>query len=313
VIQWLVDIQRQIGNDTTLELDYMGNSGHKLERWRNWNEPVNRTGPDDFRPLQARRPWPVYGVIFNVDGIVDSNYNAGSIKLRRRYAKGLTYLFGYTWSKSIDTGSAIRNHAGDSLFPGTSYDLRSWRGLSQFHTGHRAVLSVLYDLPFGPGQSWLSGPGAAGRILGGWQLGSIFTMADGTPVQVGGIGDRNNTEFDNYPDATGISPIPANRSADNFWNIAAFDTTNPSLSYRQGTVGRNTLFSPGFRNWDFSVLKNTTLFEGHSLQFRFEAFNFTNHPNWNTPPTDARNPLTFGRVTSARVMRELQFGLKYIF
>ena len=60
-------------------------------------------------------------------------------------------------------------------------------------------------------------------------------------------------------------------------------------------------------------MKNTAILEGHSLQFRFEAFNAANHPNWNTPGTDARNAATFGRITSARTMRELQFGLKYLF
>ena len=313
VIQWIFNVQRQLGEDTTLELGYMGNQGHKLERWRNWNEPVNRAGPDDFSPLQARRPWPVYGVMFNVDGVVNSNYNALNVKLRRRFSKGLTYLMGYTWSKSLDNGSAIRNHAGDTLFPGTSYDLQAWRGLSQFHTGRRLVLSALYDFPFGLGKRFGNRPGVLDKIIGGWQIGSILTFADGTPVQVGGIGDRNNTQFSNYPDATGISPIPGNRSASNFWNIAAYDTTNPELSYRQGTVGRNTLLSPGFKQWDFSLLKNMAIAEGHTLQFRFEAFNFPNHPNWSVPGRAVRNARTFGVVTSARTMRELQFGLKYIF
>ena len=65
--------------------------------------------------------------------------------------------------------------------------------------------------------------------------------------------------------------------------------------------------------WDFSLTKNTTITEGQTLQFRFEAFNFANHPNWNPPGRNIRAPRTFGVVTSARTMRELQFGLKYIF
>ena len=307
VIQWLFDVQRQFGEDTTLEVGYMGNAGSKLERWRNWNQPVNRSGPSDFRPLQERRPWPAYGVLFNVDGIVNSNYNALSLKLRRRFAKGLTYLVGYTWAKSIDTGSAIRNNAGDTLFPKDSYDVQGWRGLSQFHTGRRFVTSVLYELPFG------NRPGGLHKVIGGWQLGSILTFSDGTPVTVGGIGDRNNTQFGNFPDATGIDPIPANQTDSNFWNIAAFDTVNPELTIRFGNVGRNTLIRPGYAQWDFSLLKNIGIREGHSLQFRFEAFNFTNHPNWNTPSVDPLSPAIFGQVPSARTMRELQLGLKYVF
>jgi len=60
-------------------------------------------------------------------------------------------------------------------------------------------------------------------------------------------------------------------------------------------------------------MKNTKIREGHRLEFRFEAFNFSNHPNWNAPSADPLNSAVFGRVTSARTMREMQFGLKYIF
>lgn len=61
------------------------------------------------------------------------------------------------------------------------------------------------------------------------------------------------------------------------------------------------------------MTKNTSITEGHTLQFRFEAFNFVNHPNCNPPASNIRSPATFGRAVSARTMRELQFGLKYIY
>ena len=73
------------------------------------------------------------------------------------------------------------------------------------------------------------------------------------------------------------------------------------------------VINPGTRVWDFSLAKNTSIREGQSLQFRFEAFNLPNHPNWNPPSTDATSRTTFGVVTSAKTMRELQFGLKYLF
>ena len=67
------------------------------------------------------------------------------------------------------------------------------------------------------------------------------------------------------------------------------------------------------RKLDLSLTKNIRIHESHSLQFRFDAFNALNHPNWNVPATDARNAATFGVVTSAKTMRELQFALKYMF
>ena len=114
-------------------------------------------------------------------------------------------------------------------------------------------------------------------------------------------------------DATGISPFPDNPTVNKFWNIEAFNTTNPDLLYRAGNVGRNVLRTPGVKNWDASLMKDFQIREGHSLQFRWESFNLPNHPNWNSPSTDITNPAAFGKITSARSMRSMQFGLKYRF
>src|SRR5262249_9579563 len=157
--------------------------------------------------------------------------------------------------------------------PVNNYNLHLERGLSQFNTGRRMVASLLYELPFGLGKSYASSSKMLDKLIGGWQLGSIITFSDGTPVNVGSIGDLVNIGNDgSYPHATGVSPIPSNRSSDNFWSIAAFDTRNPNLAYQFGNVGRNILLTPGLRQWDFSTLKNIRVREGHSLQFRFEAF-----------------------------------------
>ena len=80
-----------------------------------------------------------------------------------------------------------------------------------------------------------------------------------------------------------------------------------------GDAARGILRGPALAEWDFSIVKNTRIHESHSLQFRFEAFNFANHPNWNTPSSDSKTASTFGKITSARTMREMQFGLKYAF
>lgn len=315
VLQYMFNVQRQLTQSMVVEAGYLGNSGHKLERLRAYNEAILRTGPGDTRSIGQRQPWPMYGRIQQVDGSVNSNYNALNLKMQQRFAKGLTYLFGYTWSKAIDNGSAIRTNSGDRLFPPNSYDLQSERGLSQFHTGHRAVASLLYALPFGKGRAMLNESRFADLVFGGWQFGTILTFSQGTPWNVGGIGDRANIGADNWPDATGTSPH--NGSAQQFWNIGAFNTTSTDLQYRNGSVGRNVLFTPGVKNWDFSVGKTFNLYSiqdnQHRLEFRFESFNFSNTPNWNTPGTDARNANTFGVINTARTMRENQFALKYIF
>jgi hypothetical protein len=313
VNQWLFNVQRQLADNVLLELGYLGSEGHKLQRERFINQAVQKTGPNDASSVAQRQPWPQYSRIMEVDGSDNSNYNALSAKLQQRFSKGLTSLIGYTWSKSIDAGSAIRTNSGDLLNPENSYHLAGMRGLSQFNVAHRLVASVLYDLPVGSGKRFATRT-FLDKVIGGWQTGSIITLATGTPNNLGYLGDTNSvgTTY-NLPNATGMSPVPQNQRAGQFWNIAAFDTTSPSLTYLFGNVGRGVLINPGTREWDFLLSKNTVIREGHSLQFRFEAFNIPNHPNWNPPNTDATSKTTFGVVTSAKTMRDLQFGLKYVF
>ncbi|MCC6368917.1 MAG: TonB-dependent receptor [Bryobacterales bacterium] len=313
IIQWLFNVQRQIGQDTVFEVGYLGNGGHKLELLRVWNQPVLRKGPNDSRSLLQRSPFPAYGLIQTVDSHANSNYHGLALKAQRRFAKGLTYLAGFTWSKATDQGSSIRNNTGENQFATDNYNLRREHSLSQFHNGHRFVSSLLYELPFGKGKKFLSGSRAANYLVGGWQLGSIITLSDGTPINVGQIGDPLQIGTPNVPDASGISPIPANRTPDNFWNAAAFNATNPELLYRFGNTGRNLLTTPGLKQWDFSLTKETAIREHHRVEFRFEAFNFPNHPNFAAPATDVRSAATFGKITSARTMREMQFGVKYLF
>jgi hypothetical protein len=300
-----------------MEAGYQGNEGHKLERLRIYNQPILRSGPADARSITARRPWPIgYGRLQEVDGGENSNYHALNVKVTQRFNKGLTYLVGYTWSKAIDDGSAIRTNTGDQLWPSNNYDFSSMHGPSQFDVPRRFVVSSLYELPFGAGKPLANRAGFVDKIAGGWQFSGILTLADGAAITPGAIGDSANLDLSSGPNranATGISPIPANRNANNFWNIQSLDPFSPTLSYTIGNLGRGTFFSPGTRNVDLSMTKNFRIHESHSLQFRFDAFNGVNHPNWVTPATDARSPTTFGVITTAKTMRQIQFALKYIF
>ena len=95
-----------------------------------------------------------------------------------------------------------------------------------------------------------------------------------------------------------------------WFNTAGF-TAQPQYGF--GNVGRNTIIGPGIVNWDFSTLKNFYLKETTYLQFRFEAFNFLNHPIWGDPDTNLPDG-TFGQISYTRHdMRELQFSLKLVF
>jgi hypothetical protein len=315
VEEWLFNIQRQLGQNMLLEVGYLGNEGHKLQGQRAYNEPLPRTGLGDGSTTLQRTPWPSEGVIALYESGYNSNYNSLSVKLQQRLAKGLTYLLAYTWSKSIDENGGPRPTGGDPLQPKDMYNLlEGERGLSAFNPGRRFVSSLVYELPFGPGRSFGS-QGLFGKVFGGWQLSSIITFVDGLPTDVGSIGNSLNINGNdvNYPNATGVSPFLANPTQYKFWNIAAFNATCTCLSYQFGTVGRNPLRTPGTQNWDGSVARNFRIREGHTLQFRFEGFNAGNIVNWNTPSVGVQTPATFGVVTTAKTMRQLQVALKYSF
>ena len=83
------------------------------------------------------------------------------------------------------------------------------------------------------------------------------------------------------------------------------------------TLTRDNLTGPGLATWDFSAIKNTTLHERLSLQFRAEIFNLLNRANFNTPSLIVFTPTglsgTAGAITStSTTARQVQFGLKLL-
>jgi hypothetical protein len=97
------------------------------------------------RQAEVISPWPAYGVVQNNEGWVNAEYNSLSVKLEQRLSHGLTAVEGYTWSRALDTGSSVRSHTSDSLFPQDPYDLQNERGLSTFNVSDRSVTSLLYE------------------------------------------------------------------------------------------------------------------------------------------------------------------------
>jgi hypothetical protein len=316
VLEYLATIQKQVTQNILVELSYIGNEGHKLQGQRTYNQAIPRTGPSDARSPAQRRPWQNEGVIDLYESGFNSNYNSFSARLQQRPAKGLVYTVAYTWSKSIDESGGPRPAGGDILIPKNNYNLlASTRGLSAFNPGRRFVASLVYELPFGTRNRFGSHWGPVSQVITGWQLSSIVSFTSGLPTSVGNVGDSLNLNSNNSngPNATGISPFLDNPTQYRFWNIAAFDATCTCLSYQYGTAGRNTLFAPGTENWDASVARTFRIHESHALQLRFEAFNAGNIVNWNTPGAAVQTPATFGVVSTAKTMRQLQMALKYSF
>jgi len=190
------------------------------------------------------------------------------------------------------------------------------------------VTSVLYDLPIGKGKTLDITNPVANTIIGGWQTGGILTLQSGMPgtLTIGGF-DNASTAAGGYdrPNATAISPYLDHAQPYRYWNLDAFVEAPPG---QFGNVGRNSILGPGIIGFDAEIHKQFKMpyKEGHVLQFRFEAFNVMNHPNWGMPSLNilsgaARPGLpgtaahaNFGVVSgTAGSMRQLQLGLKYSF
>ena len=201
--EYLLNLQREFGASTVVEFGYLGSISRKLESLRAVNEALPGT-----TPIATRYPYNNFGRIQLVDNAVNGNYNAGSIKLTRRFAKGYSVLSSYTYAKSIDNGSGIRVQGQDTLFPQNSYCLRCERGLSSFDTRHRFVTSALYDLPFGRGRQMDIHNGFANALLGGWQTGMIMTVQSGfaQTISIGGTDRSGAGGLFDRPNSTGADP-----------------------------------------------------------------------------------------------------------
>src|SRR5262249_49388317 len=204
--QYELNVQRELSGSTVLEVGYIGAQGHKLERPMLYNEAPPCAGTNGAGagcpPITARQPYPEYGLIQITMSNTKSNYNSGSIKLTRRLSSGLSYMFGYTYSKSLDTGSAIRSgNTASTTHPQIGDCIQCEYAPSDFDSRHRFVGSALYELPVGKGKRFLR-EGVASEILGGWQLNSIVTKSTGFPIEIlDGILRSNGRIGNNRPDA----------------------------------------------------------------------------------------------------------------
>ena len=299
-------------------MGYQGALSRHLYGFLNANSvtPYGYIGNGAATLVASRTPFANVGGIQLVHDAGTGNYNAFSVKATRRFSKGFNVIASYTWSKSLDDTSGIRNQGNDELYPQNSECIPCEYGRSAFDVKNRIVGSALYELPIGPGKL-LATNKAVGAFLGGWQVGGIFTHQTGavaTPL----LGTDNSSiasPFGNFdrPNPTGNSPhLSAGARSLNDWiNKAAY---TPAQAGFYGVVQRGSFTGPGVTNLDASLHKDFAMpyKESHFLSIRFEAFNALNHPNWTTPNM-TYSSANFGRITTTAAMRQLQLAAKYQF
>ena len=332
-LQYMLNIQRQFGESWSVEAGYLGSVSHHMAGFWDQNQGV----PSPTGTSASHLPFGDYTFIQTVEDMGNAEYNSLAVKVTRRFSGGLSLTSAYTYSKSIDDTSAIRIQGYDTLFPQNSDCIRCERGLSSFDTRHRLVVSPLYELPVGKGKLLNINNSFANAIIGGWQVGGIMTLQSGIPetITIGGT-DNSNTQtgYDRPNYVSGTNVNASNQAPGGWYNRAAF-VEAPFGSF--GNVGRDTAIAPGIFTINAEIHKNFRMpfNEHHQLQFRAEAFNLLNHPNWGQPNANilAGNAIpgapvgtahsSFGTISGLAgqlngfpatiPMRQLQLGLKYTF
>lgn len=268
-LEWNFALQQGLGKTQTISVTYLGAAGRRL-----------------LQTADVSAPNPSIAQAQLVSNGSTSDYDALQIQFQRRLSDGLQVLSSYTWSHSIDTGSAGSNAMISNTFaPGSLTG--SNRGPSDFDIRNAFTTALTYDIP-------TAKINPVGReLLNGWSVESLIQARSAPPVD---ISDGNFSQFDDgffadiRPDLVPGQPLylrgpqyPGGKA----FNPAAFTdppvdpiTGNPA---RQGDVPRNLLRGFGAVQWDLGIHRDFLIKEPVHLQFRAELFNVLNHPNFGPP------------------------------
>ena len=332
--QWSSSIEKSLGTKTTLEVGYIGARGMHLQRAHLINNALPGPGP-----IGPRRPFtkisfvpgtvlpsnityvaPASGcpngqICFPVSTInlledtAQSWYDAGYVNVRRRYARGLTFLANYTWAKNLSNAPDFRSPMFESSIPQNNNDLAAEKGPG-CDVRHRFALSAVYAIPGWTASRWSS------ALTKNWQASTVYQVQTGFPFTISVFGDTANSST-----VLGENPIRANltgqpiygpgtHTAAEWFNPAAFATP---AAFTFGDTARNEFYGPGMQTLDFAIAREFSIAERTKFQFRGEFFNALNHTNLGTPDRFVNTP-QFGTITEATTPgREIQLSARLSF
>jgi len=331
VWQWTAEVERSFGQNWVTGIAYVGSAASNIDMpMQNWNNPDPGLGA-----VQDRRPFRFYvdsratgtllplGTVRRLESGTSANYNAVQGRLEKRYSNGLTFNTSFNYQKANSIGYSVNeNGPFGANYTQDPRDRAADYGRSQIDQRFRFVFSHIWEIP------WLRrAKGPKGWFLGGWALNGIIQLSSGLPVTVNQTGDTHNTGPQSSPRPNvvagqSVARTFEGRSPDRWFNTAAFVRSKCELCTGDGTFGGGrgygnagvSLFdSPAHKTWDFALFKEWNFAERHRLQFRYEAFNFLNTPQFSAP-SRTLGAADFGRINSTIINnREMQFGLKYSF
>jgi len=323
---WNFTVERELFWKSLLSVGYVARRGLHLQREADINQPTTAVvAANPGVNLNALRPYKGFGSIRETDNVANSMYNSLQIAWNRRYSNGLLFGVSYTLSKSMDNGSNQRDVVPDT------YDVSTLWGPSEFDARHILVINYLYDLPFFKNRSTVPG-----KLLGGWQISGVTQFQTGLPCGAAHASDYAGVGLDSnfgcgvngqYWGVNGTPRIIGTFGSSGQW----FATKNPDGSsiFSAPPAGtfttervRDLIYQPGFQNWNLGLFKAFPIDEQRGFQFRAEAFNFINHPNWGGGSGGGVNfdPMSsnFGKVTTkgggvGGGERNLQLSLRFYF
>ena len=327
LIQYNLNVQREISGGTVFTIGYVGSHGVHLMTQQDRNPPVatvDASGVYHFGALVNGRIQvnprlnPNLGFLVMAEPGTTSRYHSLQTSLNRRLTRNIQAQVSYTYSSCIDDGGSPLGSINGGNSPSNyenPYDRSIDRGPCYFNARHVFRANGLINLPF-----------RGNRLIEGWQLTGILTQNTGLPFSV-------STGFDQVGYTSTGTPRPDYvagcnvqvRTVNQWFNPACFSVEAPGTL---GNAGRNTLIGPGLAQVDFAVLKDTSvpkISETFRVQFRTELFNIFNHPQFGQPSaavfaqgangTGLPNAQA-GQITTLATntaARQIQFGLKFLF
>ena len=301
--QWNLNTQRGFGANYLAEVAYVGSQGRQMVIKVDINQARPVVGVSDSN---AGRPFitlaPGLRSLSQSQSIGEVDYHGLLLKFQRRFANNFSFLNSYTFGRSMDFASD--NEAGIT----NSYDLQYNRGPSDYDVRHTFSSSWVYELPL-----------AKDKLYGGWQLSGILYLRGGLPLTITQTQGVQSTGTGNRPNRICDGNLP-NPTIDRWYDTSCFVRT-PDITGTYGDSGRGIIRGPGSFNIDASLIKNTRIGRV-STEFRLEAFNLLNHPQFANPNTTFDNAA--GGIISAMLSspscslcgtteRQVQLGVKVRF
>jgi hypothetical protein len=268
---WLFGIQQEVARNTILTVNYVGNNVHHMQAGVDF-AALNANPANVF--TDARQ----YLLFANENVLSDglgSNYNALQVKVVRKAGK-LNLETNYTWSHEIDDMPNVFSPGFESPY-NPSYD----RGSGDWDVRHNLTGSAVYSLPSLKGSNSF-----VQKALGGWQTSGILQTRSGLPTNITLVsGFFGNPVRPDYVPGQSLW-VPNHSWPNSSYNINAFavePTYDGTPGATIGTVGRNALRGPAYFQFDLSGMKNFSITERVTVQFRADIFNLFNHPNFASP------------------------------